>query len=1139
MGGAPRRHAARRARPRRRRRTRRGPAALLERLAAELATLFAAPHRREAPILDARRGRRGAGAAPPAAARWRDLARRRGARPRARARRRTSSPRCSQSVEVRVGERAVARRGRRSPTRSRCAPAACARCFLCRLQERAFPAPARPEPFLGDDERRAINAASGLRLRAHEDVLGAERYLLYATVSRPERAPVPHLARRRRRGRARGALGVRRRRRAALRRRPARAPPPARPRRGRLGRRRRAVRARAPAGRGATPRRPSRERGRRAADPPRRARRAARPARRGRPRALETWASCPVKWFVERLLQPRAARARPRGDGPRQRSRTRCSRRRCAGSSTAAGLTPDAAARGARRGRERARRARATSSRCRSTRRGGARCAAAWRPTCCATSRRPRSSRHGVRARALRAARSTSVDAGDGIAPARPDRPHRRPRAGDGRGAALRLQGQDRVPGGEVGRGGALPARGLRARRAPAARPRARRRALPAARRRGPAPARRAARRRRPRPRRRRRATASAPRSSSSCSTRRVAAAVQRGDARPATARSSRGRTRAPGTAAAPTRRSAGARRDGGRGSSGRRAARSPTSRPTPSASATATCCSAPRPAAARRRCSSSASCATSSRTASRRGASSRSRSPRRPRASCATASASGCSSSASATSPARRRARGSRRSTASARGCCAATPSPPGLDPAFTVLDETVARGAARGGVGRARSRRWLSERGDAALDLAAAFTADRLRDGDRGRLRRAALARAHTQPRLPVPAARARARPDRAARAARRRRGRAGPATSARPSLRAAAALERCREVFAALAPGAVPEPGAARPGVLQARQHRRAQGRPECAAYLEEHARYAAACAAYRASRAAAELDALLDGYAAAYAAAKRARSGLDFDDLELLARDLLRRRAGGAPRDAGALRAGDGRRVPGLQPAAGRAVRPRRRAATSSSSATSCSRSTASATPTSRCSAARRAELATTRPRRRADAELPLARAGARRGQRRVRRPLRRRASGRSSPGRADAADDAPEVEVLRDRRRGLGGRRPRRRCRARRRWRHAEARLLAQRVADLVARRHAARGRRRAHALGHRPAGVRARAGGGRAADARRRRPRLLGPPGRPRPVRVARARWPTRATRSSSTACSPRRSSASRPTRSR
>ena len=61
---------------------------------------------------------------------------------------------------------------------------------------------------------------------------------------------------------------------------------------------------------------------------------------------------------------------------------------------------------------------------------------------------------------------------------------------------------------------------------------------------------------------------------------------------------------------------------------------------------------------------------------------------------------------------------------------------------------------------------------------------------------------------------------------------------------------------------------------------------------------------------------------------------ARSALDFEDLELLARDLLRDHA--ALRDAvrRALRARDGRRVPGHQPAPERAARAGRRAATCS-------------------------------------------------------------------------------------------------------------------------------------------------------------------------------------------------------------
>jgi len=59
--------------------------------------------------------------------------------------------------------------------------------FVCGLQEGEFPRPARPEPFLSDDERRAVARASGLVLPLREDRAARERYLFYACVSRAER----------------------------------------------------------------------------------------------------------------------------------------------------------------------------------------------------------------------------------------------------------------------------------------------------------------------------------------------------------------------------------------------------------------------------------------------------------------------------------------------------------------------------------------------------------------------------------------------------------------------------------------------------------------------------------------------------------------------------------------------------------------------------------------------------------------------------------------------------------------------------------------------------------------------------------------------------------------------------------------
>ncbi len=56
--------------------------------------------------------------------------------------------------------------------------------FVTGLQEGEFPVPAAPEPLLSDDHRRELAAVSGLRLRTSDDTLARERYLFYACVSR-------------------------------------------------------------------------------------------------------------------------------------------------------------------------------------------------------------------------------------------------------------------------------------------------------------------------------------------------------------------------------------------------------------------------------------------------------------------------------------------------------------------------------------------------------------------------------------------------------------------------------------------------------------------------------------------------------------------------------------------------------------------------------------------------------------------------------------------------------------------------------------------------------------------------------------------------------------------------------------------
>ncbi|MGH2803035.1 MAG: PD-(D/E)XK nuclease family protein, partial [Thermoleophilaceae bacterium] len=59
--------------------------------------------------------------------------------------------------------------------------------LVCGLQEGEFPRGAAPEPFLPDEDRRAIARASGLVLPVREDRLDRERHLFYSCCSRAER----------------------------------------------------------------------------------------------------------------------------------------------------------------------------------------------------------------------------------------------------------------------------------------------------------------------------------------------------------------------------------------------------------------------------------------------------------------------------------------------------------------------------------------------------------------------------------------------------------------------------------------------------------------------------------------------------------------------------------------------------------------------------------------------------------------------------------------------------------------------------------------------------------------------------------------------------------------------------------------
>jgi ATP-dependent exoDNAse (exonuclease V) beta subunit len=216
------------------------------------------------------------------------------------------------------------------------------------------------------------------------------------------------------------------------------------------------------------------------------------------------------------------------------------------------------------------------------------------------------------------------------------------------------------------------------------------------------------------------------------------------------------------------------------------------------------------------------------------------------------------------------------------------------GLDPDFAVLDEAAAR-ALRREAFEAALGTWLGDPAGpvraAQLDLAAAYTADRLGEAVAA-VHDELRSRGATRPALPraIP-------PDRDA-ALRALRSAAADAAAdlrdarALPKLDAAReAIGACAGALGALAPGEHVPPGDvdgwsfAPGGVAELL-------RAPAGAFLEACAAYRRACVDAAAAEALALVDELLGAYADAYAAAKRARSAVDFADLELMARDLLR-------------------------------------------------------------------------------------------------------------------------------------------------------------------------------------------------------------------------------------------------------
>ncbi|HEX2016921.1 MAG TPA: UvrD-helicase domain-containing protein [Solirubrobacteraceae bacterium] len=220
------------------------------------------------------------------------------------------------------------------------------------------------------------------------------------------------------------------------------------------------------------------------------------------------------------------------------------------------------------------------------------------------------------------------------------------------------------------------------------------------------------------------------------------------------------------------------------------------------------------------------------------------------------------------------------------------------GLDPDFRLLEPGVAQRLSELAFEDALARLLDGPQASEGLDLVAAFGVDRLAGTTRAVYEelRSRGARTPTLPEAPAvgdPAARrldlleaAHALAETLAETVGGQAGNGGVASVQR----ALDTAERCRALLASLS--AADLPAAAQLADLKvAAGNTRALGSPEAQRYREARDAFEQVCADHRAAAAARLLDTLLRDYGGAYAARKRARSAVDFDDLELEASSLL--------------------------------------------------------------------------------------------------------------------------------------------------------------------------------------------------------------------------------------------------------
>ena len=217
------------------------------------------------------------------------------------------------------------------------------------------------------------------------------------------------------------------------------------------------------------------------------------------------------------------------------------------------------------------------------------------------------------------------------------------------------------------------------------------------------------------------------------------------------------------------------------------------------------------------------------------------------------------------------------------------------GLDPNFEVLDEPAATRLA-GQAYDAALEAWTARRGQAAIDLAAAYPADLqgMVLGAHAVLR----SRGATRPALTVPPEVPVPDPAAAAAACAAAAAHLAAAGNGKRIAAALAALEAGAEVFGAkgappAAPSAavIPPPHELEPATLP--RGAKALGEEPCEAYREAFGAYRQACADHHARAAVILIGELLEAFAGTYAEHKAARAGLDFEDLELGVRDLFAR------------------------------------------------------------------------------------------------------------------------------------------------------------------------------------------------------------------------------------------------------